>query len=682
MSISLGAPVLPAHPRSDTSLRWAEAGGKRFFVMRQKGALADVSYDHGALLAAEIEGGVFPEIVDTIRTGTDTASDTLDWILKAVYRRLSDGVFDACAAEFRAAVTALGDGMFDTLRYPKFTPEDVRDALVAIDTGNLADGLTRRMEKPLAAEATETILWVLGAVRRYRRGRPPSGTDAALDDRAGLGRGMQRLGAMDRRVGFGCTAAGAAPGLTADGLGLHARNFDGAFFDWNKHPGIFIVDERATNPAWHRYVGVGTAGLIYAGGISGLNDAGLACSIHQMSTAVTDEGRPGRGYALAPYLQQRILREAASLDEAEAVLRGARHFAAWTIVVSDAKAGKAARFEIAAGKRVMRTDLGDRFAQSNHFLAPDLTERFDHFGDAHFTPSFGKWLESRARLKTVEAAFEVGRPGTDWAIRLLGGHEDGALGGRVRSFGRTICKAYGLMGTVARTDPDRARARDEIWFAIGDAVPGPHAHFAGFAVDWEALELRPVADRPLRRAGALSAEMTEATAEYVAAFRTLARPEGAGGYLGRDPDEGERLALLAKAIGHLDRAAAVAEDAGEMDFAFRYARARLCHAAGDYAAAEVDWAFLRDLADRDALPMHDWERALVLILSAATGQACGDPAAAGWLAEGRAMLVKVRRAEFGQGRAHPDIAAWEAAAGKLAAGQMPDLPEFDFVTVE
>ncbi|MEO1492200.1 MAG: carcinine hydrolase/isopenicillin-N N-acyltransferase family protein [Pseudomonadota bacterium] len=690
MSISIGDPIRLDHGRADSELRWATIAGKKVFILRQKGSFADISYDHGCLLANEIEGGVFPEIIDTIQTGTDVSSDVGDWILSAVYRRMSDDVFDACSGEFRAAVKALGDGMFDTLDNPNFTPENVRDALVAIDVGNLGEGLSRRMAKPLAPEVSETIFYVLGAARRFRRHQPDRVGDA-LGDKTALGHTMQRLSSPARRVGFGCTATGAAPALTQDGLGLHARTFDGAFFSWNRFPGLFLIDERETNASWHRYAAIGTAGLIYSGGISGMNDAGIAASIHQMSTARYDTGRPSRGYAVAPYLQQRILREAGSLDEAEDLLRSAKHFASWTIVVSDAKAGTSARFEINGGtQKVARMDLGDHFEQSNHFIAPGMAEQNDWFEDVHFTPTFGKWLETRARISTVKTAFAKGRNadriGTDWAIDLMASHGDGALDGAPRSFGRTICKAYGLMGSVARADPDRSLAGDQLWMSIGDRLPGPHGTFAGFAIDWEALSVAPVADRPVRHADTVSNETSSALADYVAAFEATARPRNpAGGYLGRDPDAAEERALLEKALVLVDGAARKAEDAGETDVALRYARARLSHALGKFDDAARDWDFLRGLSGRPSFPLHPFEVALIQILSAATDFCRGNEVeAADDLADGKASLDAVRKMYFPPGtRPHADLDTWQTVIEALEdKGAAADLPEFEFVTVE
>ena len=331
--------LAPGEARSRSRLSWYTAADKRFFLLAQQGALADNCYDHGRLLAKEIEDGVFAEIIDTIRVDTDTPRDWMDTVADAIYRRISTEVFDACSSEFRRGVRALGSGIFDALDDPIFTQQEVIDANVAIDAGNLATGLTRRLKKPLAAEVSENIFYVIGAVLRFRPGRQERNVRSeALLRRREIGAAAQRGRTGPRRVGFGCTGFAVAPDLCADGRGLHARNFDGAFFAWNRYPGIFLTDERETNPSWHRYASVGTAGLIYPGGISGMNDRGIACSLHQMSTVNFTSGNTDGGWEIAPVVQQRILREAGSLDEAVDLVRDIKHFASWTIVVSDARA--------------------------------------------------------------------------------------------------------------------------------------------------------------------------------------------------------------------------------------------------------------------------------------------------------------------------------------------------------
>jgi hypothetical protein len=516
---------------------------------------------------------------------------------------------------------------------------------------------------------------------------------------------------------MGCTGFWAAPGMTADGLGLHARNFDGAFFQWNRYPVVSLIDERPDNPDYLRYAAVGTAGLIYPGGINGMNEAGIAVSLHQMSTVNFTVGDGSGAYDVAPYVQQRILRQARTLEEAVEIARARRHFASWTIFVSHAPSGKALRIELNGAERpadaferlfgdtyvtrIAASEAAARMVQANHFLSPALEERHAFFDDAHFTSSMGKWLETRARTTTatdrLTAETDAGTLDTATALALLADHRDASVGGAKRSFGRTICKAYSLMSSIMRADPARRPGKDELWLTVGaaDAVtPGPHTPLAGFAIDWDGLAVRPVGTHA---AQTVSQRELSAMRAYVAAFQAYDRPRQPDGQLfRRRPTTAEMRMVRQVALAELDRAVSAAEAAGWRDPAFRYVRARLRHEAALASAgpartqllngAASDWAELRAWAHDPAVAMADWERALVHLLSAATaaaGERDRRAEVAGFLQTGRHYLEKVAADAFADGPVHQDIKTWRRVAAAIDAdGPDADLPSIDFVTVE
>jgi hypothetical protein len=323
---------LPAgHGRADSTLDWYEAAGHRFFVLTQRGRFPDICYDHGRLLANEIEEGVFAEAIDTIRVDTDVPSAWQDAAADAVYARINREVEAACSPEFRQGMTAMAQGYFSGQADPEFSADDVVAACLAIDVGNIATGFTRRLKKYLAPENSETLGYAIGAIVQYRSGRFGANvrTEAAGDP-GRIARALERRERRRPRARMGCTGFAVAPNLCADGRGLHARNFDGAFFSWCRYPGLFLVDERPANAGYHRYAAVGTAGLPYAGGISGMNERGIAVSLHQMSTVNYTTGHGDGRSEIAPFAQQRILREASTLDEAVDLVRDIHHFASWT----------------------------------------------------------------------------------------------------------------------------------------------------------------------------------------------------------------------------------------------------------------------------------------------------------------------------------------------------------------
>src|SRR3546814_17729607 len=60
----------------------------------------------------------------------------------------SDRVLRNCGKEFRAAVEAFAVGYRDGIGQPKFNDLQVRDALIAIEVGNIIDGLSRIFAMP------------------------------------------------------------------------------------------------------------------------------------------------------------------------------------------------------------------------------------------------------------------------------------------------------------------------------------------------------------------------------------------------------------------------------------------------------------------------------------------------------------------------------------------------------
>ena len=702
----------PDDCRADSRLEVWEAAGKRFFVLAQKGRFVDLCFDHGRLLARELEDGVFPEILATIAhdvdAGRDVGTGLVDKVQGAFFNRLSQDVLRSTSDEFRRGVESLERGYLAGLDNPLFDGTAVEHACVAIDTGNVASGFEqiRRYRR----NSTRYAYWrnyVTSALMFYRWGRAYADAGQVHDDvplTAWLD-GAPGAGGL-QRAGMGCTGFWAAPGQTAGGLGLHARNFDGAFFSWNRYPVLSLIDETPENASWQRYAAVGTAGLVYSGGISGMNEAGIAASLHQMSTVNFTVGDGSGNFDVAPYVQQRILREARSLDEAVDIARERKHFASWTILVSHAPSGQALRIELNGGQddsgrsvqRVEASPEAERMIQTNHFLSDALMERHKFFEDAHFTKTVGKWMETRARFATAEAevsqAVGAGELGTERALGILAGHADGALDGERRSFGRTVCKAYSLMSSIARASPDRAAAADEIWFTIGERLPGPHSTLAGFQIDWVQLAAAPAGSH---RAETVPPEMLSGLEAYVDAFAAYARPrQPDGSYFRRKPTAREMQSTRQVAIATLDRAVAAAETAPTVDPTFRYIRARLCHEAalalpeidrpGLLQRAARDWTWLRELAEGGATKMTDWERALIFILSAATEMAREEQAEASadeLLQRGRALLELVAQNSFEPGAIHQDIKAWRKVAAAIESEEAEAaLPGIDFVTVE
>ncbi len=722
--------LAPGTGRAESSLRRLTIRGQPFYVLKQRGSFPDMAYDHGRLLAAEMEIGAFPEIVSTIARSVNLESRTFSQVASALYRAYSDRVLEHSSDEFRAAVKALGEGYRDGVADPKFSDLEVRDAIIAIEVGNVVDGVLHAFSMPgvRALRAPAVLALVASrlsdpAVKNYLQAAEQ---DAAKQK--DVAEALQALGGPNNRIDFACTGFAVPAPLASDSLHLHARNLDADLYNWNKAPVLSLLDETAGHPTWHKYAAFGTAGLIYPGGISGLNDAGIAVSLHQMSTTEVESGFLfGKG-DIAPFVEQRILREAASVDDAVDLAKDTRHFAAWTIFVSDAKTGRTRRIEV-NGERVRVTKHdGEAVAQTNHFLHPDMVERHFDEDDDHFTPTFGKWLETHARYDSVRAALDAdagkGRIGVQWAVDWLASSRDGVLEPirqslpgppdsltAERAYGRVPRKVYGQLGSIVRADPKRRRFRDEVWMTTGDHLPSPHSTYCGWQVDWEGFEVNLLADPPLRRVDHYRTQGRrnwEASLErYLWARLAVSRPrDSKGALLRRRPTEDEDRKGIAGAVHLLSSAIDLAALDRLVEVPYHYLRARLLHASGDYTAAEKDWRLLRAIwawqHDEPAIAadwpvsvprvmplMHPYEGALVALLSAVTEDLrLGSTAWEGRVArldQAKALLEQVKRDCFGAGkRAHFDLKNWLELLAQVKAkgGAGVKLPTPNFVTAE
>ncbi|HME24257.1 MAG TPA: C45 family autoproteolytic acyltransferase/hydrolase [Acetobacteraceae bacterium] len=708
--------------RADSALYRLTVAGKPFYLLRQRGRFADIAYDHGHLLAREIELGVFPEILSAIARGTDLGSRLKSGVAQALFRGFSNRVVESVSDEFREAIGALADGYGAALPNPGFTRQQVVDAVVAIELDNLADGIQRRLSLPstrLAAVAEALAMCAHDhpdpEVRAVLAGPPdvaaPHIADATIN-----------LVHQDHRIGFACTGFSLPGSHTADGRHLHARNLDADLYNWNVVPTLFLIDETDNHPGWHRYVAFGTAGLIYPGGISGLNDAGIAVSLHQLSTTRYRTAPDGAGRMdIAPFVQQRVLREAGSLEEAVEIVRATQPFSAWVIFCSDAAAGRARRIEFNGEAFRIGPVAEGPIGQTNHFCHPDLVEHLFDDRDAHFTPTFGKWLETRSRLAMVEQALSEGAANdTDGAIDLLASGRDGQLMelaqqrgldlttmGVERSFGRVPRKAYGQLGSIVRGDPARRPGHDEAWMTIGDRLPACQSIYLGWSIDWANLAMTPVTDRPLRRTRQFDSTGRanwEASFEtYRAARVAFARPrDAAGTLLSHTPDPAQQLQDTTRAEALLSEAIEQAVADRIVEVPYYYMRARIRHQLGRNDAARQDWDVLRsvygDTGLTGALPvasprvspvLHDYEATLVLALSVATE----DRIRADWHWEGRSarlqeaqrLLTGLRDRLFGAGLpAHFDLLAWLDRIATMSTRNSieVELPAPNFVTVE
>jgi hypothetical protein len=501
--------------------------------------------------------------------------------MKAVKARLFDclveGLATSVSEEFNGAMDGLYEGRAAGLaalgqanpdpstgpRLSAYSKEDVRRGLLSIELDNLSRGLFRRIEEsPIAAVAEIT-----GAC----------GAGYTLDTlRDAIGSLFSSFGGLRD---FACTGLAASGAHTESGDLIHARTLDVDITEtWNRAPTVMLVEETG----FLQYVAAGTAGLFYNGGISGMNEAGITAAIHQMVPRNYKLRHQARNGNLGPYVQQRILREARTVDDAVRIARDAGHFASWTIVVGDAKNGEIARIEF-SGEEVVVDKRGTGLAvgQANHFIA-------DEMQDQAVQLNFSRWLDSPVRVARTEEliAKAGGAFGVAEAIDAMADHVEESV--PVRSFGRTVVKPYAVLGSVA------VPSRSEMWVTAGEREPATHGTYVAWKVDYSAGTLTPAETRRPTRWDA-TPSWRNSLAEYIKAHRAA-----------RDGD-------LAGAADALDRAVALAAADGIDDAAYRFVRGRVRQLLGRIDGANADY----DVVLSKRAELSQYHQALATMYAAA-----------------------------------------------------------------
>ena len=419
--------------------------------------------------------GPMREAIDLVNFGVAQHSAALRPSLENIVACFSRNLFDSLNPEFQANLASFEEGYRQRLgSAAKYPAPQLRLAAVGIELDNILTAIDYRHS---------TIGGALVAEKNC-----PGG----LLLKVILNSGLKLFG---RDKGLGCTAF-AIPGkdkggtaLSREGL-IFGRTLDAELMrSWNQVPTLFIMHEEGRDDRgrpYLPYVATGAAGLIYPGGITGYNTKGITVSLHQMYASETIFSVPAsepRKAALAPVIQQTILREARSIDDAVRIAKRYQAIATWTILIADTKTGEAAAIEITkGGVKLVRRTRHEPLAQTNHV--------FDKAQQAYaYFPSYNKYNETHTRMATLEKAFArlrqraaQGHPiDAATAVAQLANHDD--INGRFQPFGTTSVKSYDVMSTVMLPQANR------IYMTVGDFAPSPHATFLGFQLD---AHLNPV----------------------------------------------------------------------------------------------------------------------------------------------------------------------------------------------
>ncbi len=167
---------------------------------------------------------------------------------------------------------------------------------------------------------------------------------------------------MDDQALAGCTAFGATTRATQGGQILLARNFDfeaGRAFDEHK------VVMRIQPEKGHAFLSVAWPGMF--GVVSGVNDAGIGVVLLAGHSA----DKPEVGTPISVVARQ-VLEQAATLDEAIALVRTARVFVSESFLIGSAAENLFVVVEKTPKRCAVRGRGEDVVLAANHFLTPEL----------------------------------------------------------------------------------------------------------------------------------------------------------------------------------------------------------------------------------------------------------------------------------------------------------------------
>lgn len=350
-------------------------------VLKLSGSHYDMGRQHGELLREEVRRGPIPYYRTYLehmmgRAGWGPLAP-LAWPL--VQRLVGDRVAGAFPEYATDAIRGLADG-------------------AGLDYRELLEGCS----------FPDAMVWVASRVMQAKRVGP------AMHHRLALG--------------IGCTSAIAWGDATRDGKLMHARNFD--------YHGVECWPEQAS-VIFHepteglRYVSVSSAGVLM-GGITAMNEAGLSLTVHQHM--FTDKTRLG-GIPVG-CVGDLIMRQARSLDDAEAILRAHRPIGCWTYLVTDGPRREVLCWEENPDRQTVVVRGGDRetFGYTNIYLDREL-------GDTEKNLYGSYWRHNHARYERVNELMQ----------RKLGTLDPNAMAAILADQGGTedsIGTAIGMVMTV------------------------------------------------------------------------------------------------------------------------------------------------------------------------------------------------------------------------------------------
>lgn len=424
----------------------APGTAKTVHVLDLKGDFITTAYYHGYFLRSEIEQGVLKGVLTNAERAFSKLAPKERASIETIKKCVLDNYKYAVSNDFKTGIKNLYRGYKDA--GGKITWDDFEEANYMVEFSIFTDA----MQRQLGLDPSGAKKKIFGQCAPYLIGNAIIGS-------------FKKLAQGLRSIKMGCTGVTSSAAGAADGALVHGRNFDTGLLGYYESHQLVIINRQKNGMV---SVGIGAAGLHYAGGISGFNNQGLSVSLHQLNTDGT-QIRHAKGTSdIAPYLLHYVMMRAKTLDEAIKIIKTRKGFGAWTFLISDAKTDEVASIELSGdtvevARRAKRQILG----QSNHFLGPKTSQEGYEY-------SLNKTLETRARLTHVTRTLteDFGKIDYQWVINRLSGHDDELVG--LRAFGRTTTKVY-TAGTHVMVP-----ARQEWWMSIGETYPTNRSHFVGF----------------------------------------------------------------------------------------------------------------------------------------------------------------------------------------------------------
>ncbi|WP_373997509.1 C45 family autoproteolytic acyltransferase/hydolase [Bdellovibrio bacteriovorus] len=550
----------------------AEGAKNKVHVLDLQGGFSETAYYHGLFLRKEIEKGVLAGVQTQVQRAFAELSPKDREQILLIKKCVMDNYRASVSDEFKSGLKNLYRGLKDAGSKVGWSEFEESNYMVEFSI------FTDSMQRLLDENPRKGKMKVFASCAPYFVGH------ALLKPFKKLAQGL-------RSIKMGCTGISASATSSTEGALVHGRNFDTGLLGFYETNQVIVINRQRNGMT---SAGLASAGLHYAGGISGINNYGLAVSLHELQTEGTQIRYESGRSDVAPYLLHSILTKAKTLNEAIAMIQTRKGFGAWTFFISDSKTDEAASIElsgntVAVARRSKNTYLG----QSNHFVASATSaEGYEY--------SLNKTLETRARLSHVQRTIkeDFGHIDAQWVINRLSGHTDEIVG--ARSFGRTTTKVYTAATHVMIPE------RQEWWMSVAETYPTNRSPFIGFR-----LSTNP--NSPIEVLGVKKAwEDPEKTAWYDSMKYYVQA------YLTNEADH-HTLAGFDRTLGLINQASEQARSAGiyEFPYHFMWARIKVQRAAKAIMAGKRDEAFidlteslerLEEISVRIGTTLHPYEQ--------------------------------------------------------------------------